>query len=39
MKRASYTPDWYNPEISYQIMQQYGDKSKELKEYLTTGKY
>jgi hypothetical protein len=30
MNYPDYVPEWYNPRISYAIMQKYGDKSKEL---------
>ena len=34
----NYVPEWYNPEMSYEIMKRYGDHSKELEEYLKTGR-
>lgn len=34
IKQPDYVPDWYNPEESYRIMQEHGDKSNELRRYL-----
>lgn len=39
MKKREYmkgTPESYDPNRSYGIMIKYGDRSKELQEYLTT---
>jgi len=38
MKYPDYVPLWYSPKISYELMQKYGDKSKELENYLKHGK-
>jgi len=37
LKYPNYVPAWYDPKISYRIMQEFGDKSLELKEYLEKG--
>lgn len=34
---TKYVPEWYNPDVSYYLMQKYGDQSKEVRLYLRTG--
>lgn len=36
--RMKGTPDWYNPEISYNILLRHGSKSKQFENYLKKGK-
>lgn len=31
-------PEWYDGNTSYEIMRRYGEKSRELEEYLKTGR-
>ena len=38
MKPKNYGKEWYDPNISFAIMQKYGDHSEELRDYLDNGK-
>jgi len=35
--KLDYVPEWYSGSVSYNIMQQYGDKSQELRDYIING--